>query len=255
MGIIVLLLVLGAGLLVYMFAEAKRNRVVYHDVPLADFPDSFGEIRIFFISDIHRRLVSSKLLDQISGTVDLVIIGGDLAEKGVPMDQIRANLNALKKIGPLYFVWGNNDYEVDYHELDALMLNEGVTILDNRAVKFESEKQEILYLLGVDDMSERRDRLDLAINDCEEPGFRLLVSHNPDIVHKIKAENQISFVLSGHTHGGQIRIFNQGPYEKGGFKKSKNTLLFVSNGYGTTKLPLRLEAKSEANYVTLKKMK
>ncbi|WP_110112998.1 metallophosphoesterase [Bacillus sp. CGMCC 1.16541] len=239
----------------YMWIEAKRNSVVHHNMTLSRFPKTFESLRIFFISDIHRRTIPDRLLHKIKEKVDIVIIGGDLTEKGVPFSRVLHNIRQLKKLGPVYFVWGNNDYEVDYHELDALLLSEQVTILDNTAVKFESAEGESFDLLGVDDTSKKRAQLHLALQDCEEESFKILVSHNPSIIHKVKKEDKIDFVLSGHTHGGQIRFFGIGPYEIGGLKEVNGTTLFVSNGYGTTAIPFRLGARSETHYIVISRTK
>ena len=234
-----------------MWKEAFSNRILYQELRFTSFPKSFERIRIFFISDIHRRSISEKIIDEVRGQVDLVIIGGDLTEKGVPFNRIVENIKKLKEIAPVYFVWGNNDYEVDSHLLDATLLDLGVKILDNTSVSFESKEGEQFLLLGIDDLGKERDRLDLAIQDIKENGFRLLVSHNPAITKKIVANQKIDLILSGHTHGGQIRIFGLGPYEKGGIKQLGHLRIVTSNGYGTTSLPLRLEAKSETHVITL----
>ncbi|MFD2445884.1 metallophosphoesterase [Bacillus sp. CGMCC 1.16607] len=239
--------------LLYMVKEAFRNEVLINELCFPDFPDTFGEIKIFFISDIHRRKISKKIITDVKGKVDLVIIGGDLAEKGVPLEQVKNNLELLKELGPVYFVWGNNDYEVDYHELDALLLSSNVKILDNTAVKFESRAGELFVLLGVDDMNGNRDRIEYALKDAGDEGFRILVSHNPRISSKIQSAHNIRFVLSGHTHGGQIHILGFSPYEKGTIKKLNHTTQLISNGYGTTSLPLRLGAKAETHLIILKK--
>ena len=65
----------------------------------------------------------------MKGKADIVIIGGDLAEKGVPLSQISLNIQKLREIAPVYFVWGNNDYEIEYHELDALLIENNVKVL------------------------------------------------------------------------------------------------------------------------------
>lgn len=252
MTVLYLGIILGVILLIYMRKEAGSNRVLYHEVQLESFPKSFGEVRIFFISDIHRRIISEKIIYEVNGKIDLVIIGGDLIEKGVPFNRVKANILKLKKVGPVYFVWGNNDYEVDSHLLDATLLDLGVKILDNTTVAFESAEGEHFLLMGIDDLSKDRDRLDLAIQDIKEDGFRLLVSHNPEITKKLLPEYKIDFILSGHTHGGQIRLFGFGPYQIGGMKKLEHSMILTSNGYGTTSLPLRLSAKSETHVITLK---
>ncbi|MDZ5471173.1 metallophosphoesterase (plasmid) [Bacillus sp. 31A1R] len=251
--IILAIVVIGAVLILYMLKEGLDNRVIKKELVFPNFPDSFEKIKIFFISDIHKREVTEELLSQITEKVDLVIIGGDLLEKGVPLLRVKENISKLKQLGPVYFVWGNNDYEVDYRELDATLLDLGVKILDNTAVSFESLSGERFILLGTDDLKQERDRLDLALQDSGDEGFKVLVSHDPEIVKKIKKEDNISLVLSGHTHGGQIRFLGYGLYEKGSYKKMDHTSILISNGYGTTTVPFRLGAKSETHVLTLKK--
>lgn len=251
-AVIALLLLFFIILGAYMYRQAFSDRVVYQEFAFSNFPKSFGKINIFFISDIHRRKISEKIINEVRGKTDLVIIGGDLLEKGVPLKRVEENIIKLKELGLLFFVWGNNDYEIDYRTLDSLLLHHGVKILDNTVSVFESEEGDRFILLGVDDLTKERDRLDLALLDAGEGGFRVLVSHNPKIVEKLTDEQAIDLVLSGHTHGGQIRIFGFGPYEKGGIKKLGNITMLVSNGYGTTGVPFRLEAKAETHLITLR---
>ncbi|PLR99773.1 metallophosphoesterase [Bacillus sp. T33-2] len=240
------------SLLVYMYIEAHSNRILFHQLFFPDFPESFGEVNIFFISDIHRRTVSDTIISEAKGKADFVVIGGDLTETGVKLKLVEENIDKLRLIGPVYFVWGNNDYDEDAHELDALLLNKGVKILDNTAVRFESESGDILVLIGVDDVALYRDRLDLALLDAGSQGFKILASHNPQIIKQVSPEHHIRLLLSGHTHGGQIRIFGFGPYEKGGIRQAGSTTVLVSNGYGTTALPLRLGAKPETHLISIK---
>jgi len=252
--IITFIFLLGIGLILYMLKEAFENRVVQNEISFPDFPESFGEVKIFFISDIHKRTISEQIIQEVKGMKpDIVVIGGDLLEKGVPLERVRQNILQLKTLGPVYFVWGNNDYEVEYRKLDAILLDLNVKILDNTAVTFESEGGDRLILLGVDDVNRKRDDLELALKDIETEGFKILVSHNPKIVGKISIEHNIRLVLSGHTHGGQIHILGYSPYEKGRLKKLKQTSLLISNGYGTTALPFRLGAKSETHLIKIRK--
>ena len=99
-----------------------------------------------------------------------------------------------------------------------------------------------------------RDRLDLALNQCEHTSsFRILISHNPLVKDQIHEDYQIRLILAGHTHGGQIRILGYGPYKLGGIEFIQNCMLFVSNGFGTSTVPLRLGAKPETHLLTLKR--
>jgi uncharacterized protein len=250
--IIVLLLIVGASLILYMLKEAFLNHVELHNMTFADFPNSFGEVSIFFISDIHKRLISNNIINEVIGKTDIVIIGGDLTEKRVPFERVKENLEKLKQLGPVYFVWGNNDYETDYRKLDAILLDYGVKILDNTAAIFESANGDKLFLLGVDAVDQERDRLDLALLDADEGSFKILASHYPTITKKVLPEHNIRLVLSGHTHGGQIHIFGYSPFKKGKVEKLENTTLLISNGYGTTGVPLRLGAPAQCHLITIK---
>ncbi|PLT34848.1 metallophosphoesterase [Bacillus sp. V5-8f] len=241
------------GMVFFMLKTAFMDNVVETDLDFHEFPETFGTLSIFFISDVHRRVISDKLIERVKGKADIVIIGGDLTEGGVPLTRVEKNLTKLKKVGPVYFVWGNNDYEGDYHMLDATLLKYGVKILDNTVVTFESEQGEKIQFLGIDDISMERDRLDLTLVASEHDAFKILVSHNPLIMKQVKEENKISLVLSGHTHGGQIRFMGLGLYPLGGIRKEGGTIILTSNGYGTTSLPLRLGAEPETHLLHLKK--
>lgn len=248
---VVIIFLLIIFLILWMLKEAFMNKVVRKELHFSAFPASFGKLTIFFISDIHRRVVSDKIISDVKGQVDMVIIGGDLAEQGVPMQRIKKNIKKLTSLGPAYFVWGNNDYEIEYHELVAALLEQDIKILKNSAVVFESNVGDKITLLGVDDLAMDRDRLDLALMDAEQTSFKILASHNPEIMKKVIPDYGISLVLSGHTHGGQIRIFGLGLCERGKIKKINQTILLNSNGYGTTSIPLRLGAPAECHLITI----
>ncbi len=147
--ILIVILTLGAVLFIYMVSEAFSNNVCEHEMLFPDFPKSFGRVTIFFISDIHRRKISEKIINEVQGKAEIVIIGGDLTEKGVPSIRVKENLSKLNRIGPTYFVWGNNDYEADYQELNAILTEQRVKVLNNTSVTFESKAGEAFYLLGL----------------------------------------------------------------------------------------------------------
>lgn len=235
----------------YMWLEGRKNKITYTELFYPSFPIHFSGMRLFFISDIHHREVSEKILNKIKGNVDVIIIGGDLAEKGVPFSKIEKNIKALTAIAPTYFVWGNNDYEIDHIKLEAMLKREGVSLLVNESAVMQGGSEKI-FLIGTDDYGHRYDNLENALKGCEN-GFQILISHNPDIKKKIRKNHQIKLILSGHTHGGQIRLLGWGITEKAGLTKlKKDFYMLVSNGYGTTGLPLRLGAPAEVHVITLK---
>ncbi|WP_445492162.1 metallophosphoesterase [Niallia sp. 03133] len=250
--LLVLFFMIGIWILIKMYKEAHEDNVKYEMLFFPDFPRSFKEISLFFISDIHKRVISDAIIEEVIGVADIVIIGGDLLERGVSMQQVAENIQKLKKIGDIYFIWGNNDYEADLDSLKKIMNEHQVHVLENTAITFQSKQGEKWSLIGIGDHAQELDDLEKALIKTKEETFKILLSHNPKVIQDIKKEDNISFILSGHTHGGQIRIFGFGPYKIGKTKVVGNTTILVSNGYGTTTLPLRLGARSETHMIKIK---
>jgi predicted MPP superfamily phosphohydrolase len=243
-------ILLGFLLLVYMFIEAHLNIVRKHEFSFSNTPLE-KPIRIFFISDIHRRKINSSIINRMSNQVDLVIIGGDLLEKGVPLKRFEQNLQKLCSVGKVYFVWGNNDIEIEKKDLETIFNKWNVVVLKNSSVTVNHLQKEWV-LIGVDDLKTGKVDLDLAFQGVNQNAFKLVVSHNPRVLKLLKKEQGVSLVLSGHTHGGQIRIFGYGPYEKGKTHVYEGITQIISNGYGTTTIPLRLSARPETHYIEVK---
>ncbi|WP_416826761.1 metallophosphoesterase [Ectobacillus polymachus] len=235
---------IGAVILLGLYQYKKTNKIIIRkqEITFANFPRSFGEVSIFYISDIRRCVISHRILEQVKESVDFVIIGGNLTDKGVPLERVANNIEVLREIGPLYFVWGEKDYEGDAHELDALLLDHKVTILDNTCAAFESYSGEKLILLGVDDVVLKRDRLDLALSDSGEDGFRILASHDCSIENKVSKDDRISLILSGvaKNQSGKVGIYDLG-----------HTKQYISNGFSPSYSFLRLRPP-EVCIVTVK---
>ncbi|WP_456274202.1 metallophosphoesterase [Bacillus sp. AK031] len=248
-----IIFVTGLFLLFFMLKSAFSNTVKYEQLSFEDFPESAKALEIFFISDIHRRTINDKVISEAAGKVDIVIIGGDLTEKGVSFERIRKNISKLKSLGTVYFIWGNNDYEVDCDQFRKLLISEGTVLLENSSVLMDPDSPRPIALIGVEDLSLHRDDFDAAFAQVPENAFKILLAHNPAAIKKLGTDQKVSLMLSGHTHGGQIRLFGFGLYQLGGTGIIKDTTVLVSNGYGTTALPLRLGAPSETHLITIKR--
>ncbi|WP_232725417.1 metallophosphoesterase [Bacillus sp. FJAT-44742] len=240
-----------AALFGYMLIEARRNRVSEHTFSFSNLPSSFHGVRIFFISDLHFRSIHSSILREVKGKADYVFVGGDIMEKAVPFSRVEENLKKLTSIAPVYFVWGNNDYEKDARRLEKILRDHNVRVLANDTAVLQ-KNGERLFLIGVDELNHGRDDLEKA-GAYSGDGFKVLLAHDPAIIDKLKKSHNISLVFSGHTHGGQIRLFGKGIREKGGIKQRNGAILLLSNGYGTTTIPMRLGAPAETHLLTLVK--
>lgn len=248
----------------YMYVQARKVNIRRQDLTLPNWPKGFDGVCFLLISDLHRCRIPDQVRQELNKEkFDLVLIAGDITEKNVPLSRVEDNIAFLHSLAPSYFVWGNHDYNTDFRALDSMLRDIGVTVLDNTAVSFESG-QDRLWLVGVDDYLLKRDNLELALSDIDQEGYRLLLSHNPFIIEKLNKNHHIKGILSGHTHGGQIclpflgaifgangRLFPNiisGEY----MLEDMNTKLFVSNGVGTSKIPLRLLAPPEIHILTMK---
>ena len=125
-------------------------------------------------------------------------------------------------------------------------MNAGVHIMDN-VVEVVSDK---ITLIGLGDLSLNDNTLNQLMKKVNKENLSVLLAHEPQYL-KNYADAGVDIVLSGHAHGGQIRIPftnvglvapNQGflPKYTSGQYSSDNTSMFVSRGIGNSILPLRI---------------
>ncbi|WKB37118.1 metallophosphoesterase [Terrilactibacillus sp. S3-3] len=169
MELFIILAVLAASalicllMIIYMYIEAHLNRLLSYELNIEGLPAAFEKVVIFFfISDIHRRKISDRLLSELKMKPDLVIIGGDLTEEGVPFQRVENNVKKLAELGPTCFVWGNHDLQVDRDELTKVLLKYGVRILDNDTYIL-SRGDALFNIVGVSDVANEQDDLKRAL--------------------------------------------------------------------------------------------
>ncbi|MFD1039507.1 metallophosphoesterase [Virgibacillus byunsanensis] len=250
---VIIIIVALISFIFYMVYLAHHDTIKCQTIVDNQLPYAFHKFRLFFISDIHRRKISLKTLQSINEKIDIVIIGGDLMEKGVSFERVRENIVKLKQWKvPVYFIWGNNDYEAHPEDLYDILRDEGVIQLANSAINIKKDNQ-VMSIAGLDCCRYSEARIDMAMNEAEG-SYIVLVTHDPSSFYDLNpsSQQQINTVLAGHTHGGQIRILGMGMYQKGGLKLYNQTNVLVSEGYGYTRLPLRLETKAECHVLTFK---
>ena len=127
-------------------------------------------------------------------------------------------------------------------------------MLLNRGVRLEHRGSR-LWLGGVDDRTEGEPDVAAAL-DGRAPGEpAVLLSHHPDVFHQA-AEHDIDLQLSGHTHGGQVKLFGWTPWAHSrfvaGLYRRGDAQLYVGRGAGVTAFPLRIGARPEVAFVQLR---
>lgn len=234
-----------AGLLLFMLRNAFRTNLKRGTIRLKS-DARFDPFELMFISDIHRRKLPGTLIDF---PVDVIIVGGDLVEGGVPLDRVERNLALLSRHAPVYFVWGNNDREIDEEKLYRLFKRYGITVLEDESVALMGNPQ--LKLVGLDYFAYQKNGMEKAFAEVDETDTVIFATHTPFVFDKVKSKYRMDFGLAGHTHGGQIRFGSFGIYKKGRLMEDAGAIQLISNGFGTTKLPLRLGAEAEYHLFTV----
>jgi predicted MPP superfamily phosphohydrolase len=263
----------GIGLAAYSGTHARHEFEITHlTVPIRNLPDGFLNFKIVQISDIHlEEFTEAFFLERIVAQVnalnpDLVLITGDYVSRG-PMELSVAYKAAgvcaeiLSTIKAQRFgILGNHDVVVGASHVIPPLEAHGTPILVDSYHALERGR-DLLWLCGTDDAGTGTP--DLAMTIPAHPKAPvLLMCHEPDYVDQVTKHPRfplIDLMLSGHTHGGQIRLPIIGPlilppmgqkYIQGTFHFD-HMQLYVNRGIGTVGLPFRLNCPAEITHLTL----
>jgi uncharacterized protein len=174
----------------------------------------FDGYRIVQISDIHLDdWVKPKRLNTTVALVneqcpDLVAITGDFlsysAGRLIP-HRLTEALSGLRARDGVVAVLGNHDYRTNAELVRRCICTAGITGLAND-VRTLRRGDAALHIAGVDDVREGRSRLDLVLKKLPEKGAAILLAHEPDFADVSAATRRFDLQLSGHSHGGQVRV-------------------------------------------------
>lgn len=270
----------GAGLALYS-GELERHwiEVTQIDILLHRLPAAFDGWRIAQISDIHMDEYSEPFflrhaIEKINRMEpDAVFLTGDYVSDG-PLGNSFARGAAWRcarilrelRCGKVYAILGNHDVSVGANEVTAALTANGIPVLTNACLPIERGGGRI-WLAGLDDPVMGDPDPNLAIpasirNVPNEPV--VLMCHAPDYADNLLAHpagRAVDLMLSGHTHGGQVRLPLVGALELPsmgkryieGLFRLGSMQLYVNRGIGTVGLPFRLDCPPEITLMTLRK--
>jgi len=256
-GLISLLIISVVFLIGYFNAQTpKVNKL---DLSITKNKSSFESLHIVAVSDIHLgTMVNETKTKRLIHTInqlnpDLVVIAGDMIDDNIKVVKHYKLLEYFKDIKSKYGVYacpGNHEYisnaykDYPYFEENGIhILKDSVELIDNK-----------FYIIGRDDIqgksmgNKERKSLDKLTKDINFNLPVFLLDHQPYKLDKT-AEKKIDLQFSGHTHSGQMWPFN---YITGlmfeqdwGYLKKNNTHFYISSGYGTAVIPIRVGNHSE----------
>ena len=208
-------------------------------------------IRLAVLSDYHGCDYGPDGTDLVQAVSELqpdaiLLVGDMFSADGDPEAELRM-FRQLDSIAFTYYVTGNHEYwEQDVPALLDLIKGTGVTVPDQSCVSLVVDGQRI-NLCGIPDpyaYVDTQAALNRTVDDIDHPAFTVLMAHRPELIEKYAATGSFDLVVSGHAHGGQVRIPgivnglfapNQGWFPKyaGGRYDVDGTTLIVSRGLST----------------------
>lgn len=247
------------AILVALALIALDERLILRTYTVAS-PKLTAEVRLAVVTDFHSSDNADDVVAMVASCApDAVLLVGDMFDDDIANRPTERTLSLMRQLSaqyPCYYVSGN--HEAWTGEMDALYQQTeeaGVTVLRMSSGVLTVRGQRIA-LCGIPDPYEMvfsgapdtEEQLRQALEDVDSADFTVLLAHRPDLLTKY-AQFPLDLVVSGHAHGGQVRIPgvlnglyapNQGWFPKlaGGAYTQDGTTLIVSRGLAVrTRLP------------------
>ncbi|MDQ0196727.1 metallophosphoesterase [Paenibacillus wynnii] len=261
---------IGAGLLTGGYAwKAEPNwlEITRMDLMLDDLPSAFNGIKVVHFSDTH--LGFNKDADDLSALVadiekeapDLICFTGDIVDSE-SSDLIAAVPVLARLSAPLgkFAIFGNHDYK-HTDQLAQLFKEAGFRLLRNESSLIK-RGNEVIAVAGLEDLLHGKPDPQATVKNIPEGTFTLLLMHEPDYADTAEAY-PFNLQLSGHSHGGQIRLpllgalftpYGSQKYIAGlYYTEAKKMPVYVNRGFGETYMPFRLLCRPELTVFTLRR--
>ena len=243
--------------------EPRRVQLTRPRIHLRSLPPALEGLRIGLLSDLHAgSLTPHRTLERAVELLmrerpHLIAITGDFADRRHA--DYRPAFRALEPLrAPLgvYAVPGNHDHVVGIEGWRREMAASAVIRDATNRFHIVSVGDTSVCVAGADDLDEGNPELRLP--PAEQRDFTLLLAHNPETAEVARRScDAIDLMVSGHTHGGQVRLPFVGAVERkseiydAGLRRRPWTQVYTSRGLGSTLLPARLGARPEVALLEL----
>ena len=246
--------------------EAHRVLVSRHDVQVPGLASSLEGLRIAQVSDVHlpgNQLAARAALAHLRRErTEVVILNGDMTETAQALPRVREFAGEARGSLATFAVLGNWEYRAGVNEGRAREVYHasGVELLVNQSSSLEVGGSPITFV-GLDDMLAGAPDVVAARAGLERDGPEIWVIHEPSFADQLpESVPRPAMLLSGHTHGGQIRIPLMPPVKPTGAGRflegwyhDTPAPMYVSRGVGTTGIPARFRCPAELPIFTLRR--
>ncbi|HZC22139.1 MAG TPA: metallophosphoesterase [Candidatus Binatia bacterium] len=255
--------------------EPNRPKVVRREIALRRWPQRMGGFTVALLSDFHYDpYFSVHPLRAAIGIVnglhpDLIVLTGDFASVPLIGGNHRAGARHVEPCARLLAqmrapyglcaVMGNHDVDTDPSRVTAALRENGIRVLRNQSVPVEKDGSRF-WLAGIDDLLGKTADLSATLHGIPSDEATILLAHEPDYADVVAA-HPVDLQLSGHSHGGQVRIPLVPPlylpalgrkYIWGQYQIRELTL-YTNPGLGTIAIPVRLNCAPEITLLTLRR--
>ena len=245
--------------------EANHPVVKHVTIPVRNLGPAFEGFTIVQLSDFHlypyTKLELIRRCVQLANDLrpGLIVLTGDFVWRNVEaihdLAPVLAQLNARHGV---FAVMGNHDRWTDVRVVKSALTAASLPILDNQGLTLQ-EGQHRLYLAGLDDGWSGHPDLDAALEGAPSGVPIVLLVHEPDLADRYCLDGRITLQLSGHSHGGQVRLPGKGALalpELGtkydmGLYRVRDMWLYTNRGIGCIIEPFRFNCAPEITCFTL----
>ena len=233
-------------------------------ISLPGLPAGLDGYKIVQLSDFH--LYPFTAIDLIEKTVvrtnelapDLVVLTGDyVLETAASIFDLAPELAKLNPRHGIFAVLGNHDHWTEAAVVKQGLAEQGIELLHNRGVLLNESQ---FLLAGVDDLWSGTPDIEGALANWREGVPTILLAHEPDFADQFLGDGRIQLQLSGHTHGGQVRVPGVGPivlprygqkYHNGLYQVGPSQV-YVNRGIGIIGPAVRLNCPPEITEFVLR---
>lgn len=243
--------------------EANSLSLERVDITLDRLPKKLDGFKIIHLSDIHHSPFTG--LEHIERVIkvanrlrpDMFLLTGDyVSHEREYIAPVAAALGRLKARFGTFACLGNHDHWTDAELVTHLFRGEGINMLVSEGIRVEARGSSF-WLAGVDDYMVGKTDVAAALKGSFPDEMKLLLAHNP-LIFRDAVRSGIDLTLSGHTHGGQIKLRDEEkrilPRRKlkAGLHKRKDSQVYITRGIGTVVVPMRYQCPPEISLLELR---
>ena len=252
------------------YIEPNRLIVNEQNLIIPNWGAKLNNFKVVAISDVHggANFITEEKLRRLvelanAQNPDLIVLLGDYVSQvgrkdsdlKMPIETIARNLQGFKAKYGVYAIIGNHDWWFDERKVRSEFERIGIDVLENEVAPIQIA-DETIYIWGIEDYWKNRRVPTQVLEQIPNKQNIIAITHNPDSL--LKTPGEISLMIAGHTHGGQVKFpfygaiaFVNDPRFMEGFVEVDGKNVFVTTGVGCSGPQIRFNVAPEIAVLNL----